>query len=71
MRTIITIEGKEIRKAKDDTLYTITTVMTDDGTIAEFYGDDIHVGDQVEVFFHWGKVKCRLPVDKTTKRVLQ
>ena len=58
MRQVIRILGQE-KRFKDDKPYVLTWVTVDDGTECEFYGDDISIGDMVEVFFHWNKIKCR------------
>lgn len=59
MRTVISVEYKEQKISKVGKPYTITHIMVSDGTVAEFYGDEVRVGDSVEVFLHWGKIKAR------------
>jgi hypothetical protein len=59
VRLVISVEYKEKKVSKAGKPYTITHVMLDDGMMAEFFGDEARVGDQVEVFFHYGKIKCR------------
>lgn len=59
MRSVISIEYKEEKLSKAKKRYTITHVLLDDGTEAEYFGSDVKVDDSVECFFHFGKVKCR------------
>lgn len=62
MRTIIRIVGVEKHKG-----YSLTHVVTDDGTEATGYGTDFKVGDKVELFFHakWNRIKIRLAKEKS------
>lgn len=60
MRTVISILGVENRET-----YYITHLMTDDGSVSEFWSKTIpavFVGDRVEVFYDskWNKIKSRL-----------
>lgn len=66
MRTVIEILGTECKVSQSQRAYSVTHVITDDGTEATFFGTDIAVGDLVEVFLHekYGKIKVRKPVDK-------
>lgn len=62
MRTIIRIEHIESKRAKmSRKLYWRTYAVLDDGTEAIGYGKGFDLGDEVEVFFHWGQVKMRKP----------
>lgn len=49
---------------KTDKPYFITTALIDDGSEAEFFGEGLRIGDEVEVFYHFGKIKCRRKEDR-------
>jgi hypothetical protein len=59
MREVIKIIGTTGRTSKEGKPYNITHLQVDDGTEAEFYGTDVEVGDKVEVFLHYGKIKAQ------------
>jgi beta-galactosidase beta subunit len=61
MRTIIKIEGVELKHTESHKQYWRTHVMLDDGTEAIGYGKDFDLGDKVEVFHDekWDIVKIR------------
>lgn len=63
MRTIIKIIGVErkklIKSAPKAQDYWKTYALLDDGTEAIGYGKNYKVGDEVEVFFHWGQIKMQ------------
>lgn len=60
MHTVIEIMYKEIKVTKDTgKQYTITTLRTSTGDEAEYYGDDVYLGDPVMIFYHKGKIKAR------------
>lgn len=59
MREVISVQYVEDRVSKDKKPYKITHVLMDDGTEAEYWGDDVKRGDMLEVFFHFNKVKAR------------
>lgn len=62
MRTILKILYIEKRADKNDKPYARTTALLDDGTEATGFGNRFKVGDKVEVFYHYGTVKMRLPL---------
>lgn len=64
MRSIIKIEGVEERKSRLGKRYYRTYAILDDGTEAVGYGSDFDLGDKVQVFYHYGVVKFRKPIDK-------
>jgi hypothetical protein len=66
MRTVISIEGVET-KEKDGKPYKITHLTVDTGMECLYYGDDVELGDKVEVFFddRYNQIKAR----KTPKPV--
>lgn len=59
MRKVIEIIGVEHRVSKASKHYAVTHVLVDDGTECQVYGTNIAVGDEVEVYFHYNKVKAR------------
>lgn len=61
MRLILKIINKSKRTSKEGTVYSVTTAQMDDGQIAEGFGTNFEVGDEVEVFHHakYDKVKMR------------
>lgn len=59
MRRVIEIEYIDEKISKAGESYFITTVLLDDGSEAEYWGRDLRMEDEVEVFFHYGKIKCR------------
>lgn len=64
MRKVIEILYIDKKVSKSGRRYAITTALLDDGTEAEYFGEGLRMQDEVEVFFHYGKVKCRKPGDK-------
>lgn len=54
---IIFVEYVASHVSKRGQPYKITHAVLDDGTEAEGFGNDFKVGDKVEVFFDWGKIK--------------
>lgn len=61
MRRIIEIQHVEKKVSKKGNKYAITHALLDDGTEAQGYGLDFKVDDEVEVFFHYERVKMRKP----------
>lgn len=59
MRTIIEIEGVEEKVDTKGNTYWLTYAILDDGEEVIGYGKDFDLGDKVEVFFHFGKIKMR------------
>lgn len=54
---IISVEYVASHISKRGKAYQITHAILDDGTEAEGWGEDYKIGDKVEVFFDWGKIK--------------
>lgn len=61
MKKIISIENIEKKQSKDGRPYIITHALLEDGTEVEGFGADFKLGDNVEVFFHWERIKMRKP----------
>lgn len=61
MRLILKIINKSKRTSREGKVYSVTTAQMDDGQIAEGFGTNFEVGDEVQVFFHekFGKIKMR------------
>lgn len=61
IREVIEIFHTEDRVSKAGDKYKITHLIVDSGDECEYFGDDIEVGQSVEVFFdnQHGKVKAR------------
>jgi hypothetical protein len=59
MRRVIEIIGTEKRVSKQNEAYLVTYVLVDDGTEASVYGSDVAIGDELEIFYHFGKIKGR------------
>lgn len=59
MRRVISVDYREQRFDQKGRPFTRTYLTTDDGSEAVYFGTDVEVGDEVEVFFHYGVTKAR------------
>lgn len=66
MRKVIRIIGSEGKTDTKDKPYFITHLLLDDGTEARYFGNDVEVGDEVEVFLHYGQIKARKGKPRST-----
>lgn len=65
MKKIIEIVGVEMRRAAmSNKEYWRTHAILEDGTECVGFSKDFKVGDEVEVFFHYGQVKMRKGKDE-------